>query len=133
AEFGGGYFAEDTAAYYKKFQRPVPDVHAIAVDAPAYTLKQILALPKLKRTEELDYSIEVMMDVQVIAGLCPKASISVYFSTFDQRGWIDLLNQVITARPVALSISWGLADDDGSWSANAIAAITDRLNAARLL
>jgi kumamolisin len=133
AEFGGGYFADDTAAYCNKFGRPTPDVTAIAVDAPAFTLQQILALPPQQRREEFGASGEVMMDVQVIAGLCPKASISVYFSTFDQRGWVDLLDQVITARPVTLSISWGLAEDDGSWSANAITAINDRLNAARLL
>lgn len=133
AEFGGGYFPDDTIAYCNKFQRPVPNVQPIAVDAPAFTLQQILHLPPQQRREELGASGEVMMDVQIIAGLCPKASISVYFSTFDQRGWVDLLNTVIAARPVALSISWGLAEDDPSWSANAISAINDRLNAARLL
>ena len=74
-----------------------------------------------------------MMDVQIIAGLCPKAEITVYFSTFDQGGWVDLLNAVIAARPVVLSVSWGLAEDDPGWSKNAVAAIDDRLNAARLL
>ncbi len=133
AEFGGGYFASDTTAYCNKFQRPVPNVQAIAVDAPALTLQQILALPPPQRREELGASGEVMMDVQIIAGLCPKANISVFFSTFDQRGWVDLLNQVIGARPVTLSISWGLAEDDPGWSANAVAAINDRLNAVRLL
>jgi kumamolisin len=133
AEFGGGYFQDDLVAYCTKFNRPVPNVQAISVDAPAYTLQQILALPKQQRGDELDNSVEVMMDVQVIAGLCPKANISVYFSTFDQRGWVDLLNQVIAARPVAVSISWGLAEDDPGWSSNAVKAINDRLNAARLL
>lgn len=133
AEFGGGYFASDMVAYCNKYQRPVPNVTAIAVDAPAYTLQQILALPKQQRTDELGDSVEVMMDVQIVAGLCPKADISVYFSSFDQRGWVDLLNQVIAARPVALSVSWGLAEDDPSWSANALTAINDRLNVARLL
>jgi kumamolisin len=133
AEFGGGYFADDTVAYCTKFGRPTPNVKAVAVDAPAFTLQQILAMPGPQRREQLGFSGEVMMDVQVIAGLCPKANISVYFSTFDQRGWVDLLDQVIAARPVALSISWGLAEDDGSWSSNAITVINDRLNAARLL
>jgi kumamolisin len=133
AEFGGGYFADDTAAYCAKFGRTIPTVKAIAVDAPAFTLQQILALPRPQRREQLGFSGEVMMDVQVMAGLCPKANISVYFSTFDQRGWVDLLDQVTAARPVTLSISWGLAEDDGSWSSNAITAINDRLNAARLL
>jgi kumamolisin len=133
AEFGGGYFSDDVTAYCTKFQRQAPNVQAIAVDAPAYTLQQTLALPSQQRREVLGDSVEVMMDVEIIAGLCPQASISVYFSTFDQRGWVDLLNQVIAARPVALSCSWGLAEDDPSWSANALAAIDDRLNAARLL
>ena len=120
AEFGGGYFADDTAAYCNKFQRPTPNVKTVAVDAPAFTLQQILALPPRQRKEQLDTSIEVMMDVQIIAGLCPKADISVYFSTFDQGGWVDLLDAVIAAKPAVLSISWGLAEDDPGWSANAV-------------
>jgi kumamolisin len=133
AEFGGGYFADDVAAYCNKFQRPTPNVQAVSIDAPAYTLQQTMALPPQQRREVLGDSVEVMMDVEIIAGLCPKASISVYFSSFDQRGWVDLLNRVITARPVALSCSWGLGEDDPSWSANAVQAIDDRLSAARLL
>jgi kumamolisin len=133
AEFGGGYFADDVAAYCQKFQRAVPQIQAVSIDAPAYTLKQVLALPPQDRKEAMNESIEVMMDVEIIAGLCPKASIFVYFSTFDQRGWVDLLNKVIAAKPVALSCSWGLAEDDPGWSASAVAAIDDRLNVARLL
>ena len=133
AEFGGGFFADDVTAYCNKFQRSVPNVQAVAIDAPAYTLQQALALPPQQRREVLGDSVEVMMDVEIVSGLCPKASISVYFSSFDQRGWVDLLNKVIAAKPVALSCSWGLAEDDPSWSANAVDAIDDRLNAARLL
>ena len=133
AEFGGGYFDSDVTAYCSKFQRKVPAINAISVDAPAYTLAQILALPKKQRADELDNSIEVMMDVEIVAGLCADAEISVYFSTFDQQGWVDLLDKVIAARPTVLSVSWGLAEDDPSWSASAINAIDNRLNAARLL
>ena len=133
AEFGGGYFASDVTAYCTKFSRPVPQIQTVAVDAPAYTLAQILALPKQKRAEQLDESIEVMMDVEIVAGLCAGADISVYFSTFDQRGWVDLFDKVIQAKPVVVSVSWGLAEDDSSWSASARAAIDNRLNTARLL
>src|SRR5262249_17022671 len=134
AEFGGGYFDSDTIAYCNKFGRPKPNISAIAIDAPAYTLQQILALPPQQKRDALNESGEVMLDVQIIAGLCPQADISVYFSSFDQRGWVDLINQAIADRPVVLSVSWGWAEDDpGQWSANAINAINDRLNAARLL
>ncbi len=133
AEFGGGYFADDVTTFATKFQRPVPSVSAVPVDAPAYTLQQIYALPPDQRNDQLGNSIEVMMDVEIIAGLCPRANISVYFSTFDQQGWIDLLNAVISANPVVLSVSWGLAEDDPGWSANARTAINNQLNTARLL
>ena len=133
AEFGGGYFDDDIRAYCAKFGRTIPNVRPVAVDAPAYTLRQILALPLDQRKAALGKSTEVMLDVEVVAGLCPAATISVYFSTFDEQGWVDLLNEVVTTRPVVLSCSWGLAEEDPNWSAGAIASICDRLNAARLL
>jgi kumamolisin len=133
AEFGGGYFDQDLAAYCAKFNRRVPAVQAISVNRPAYTLQQILQLPARKRRQELGDSIEVNMDVQVIAGLCPSSNINVYFATFDQKGWVDLLNRAITDRPVALSVSWGLPEDDPAWSKAARDAITERLTAAALL
>jgi kumamolisin len=140
AEFGGGYFPQDLKAYCKNFQRPVPNVQVIEIGprGRAYTLNELLAIkdPEL-RHRKLDESFEVMMDVEIIAGLCPKASISVYFSTFDQDGWVNLLDRVIHSNPapVVLSISWGRAEDhpDKLWSDEAIRAINDRLNLARLL
>ena len=68
AEFGGGYFADDAQAYCDKFQRPTPNIQAIGLDAPAFTLQQILALPRPQKKEQLGDAGEVMMDVQVIAG-----------------------------------------------------------------
>jgi kumamolisin len=133
AEFGGGYFAEDTQAYCAKFGRPVPGIEPVAVDAPALTLQQILLLPLDKRKAALGDATEVMLDVEIIAGLCPAATISVYFSTFDEQGWVDLLDAIIEAKPVVLSCSWGLAEEDPGWSSSAQASINDRLNAARLL
>jgi kumamolisin len=135
AEFGGGYFKEDMKAYCNKFGRPTPKVRPIPVDAPAYTLLDILNIqnPELRKLQ-LDESFEVMMDVEIIGGLCPKASISVFFSTFSHDGWIHLLERVIAARPIpaALSISWGHAEDDW-WTVNAIHDINNKLNIIRLL
>ena len=133
AELGGGYFAEDVTEFCAKYSRPTPNIQAVAVDAPAYTLAQILALPKTQKKLQLDYSGEVMMDVEIVAALCAKADITVYFSTFDQQGWVDLLDRVIAAVPVVLSVSWGLAEDYDGWSQSARAAVDNRLNAARLL
>jgi kumamolisin len=133
AEFGGGYFVSDAQAYCAKFGRPTPNIVAKAVDAPAYTWQQVQALPASQKRQALGDSVEVMMDVQIVAGLCTGAAITVYFSSFDQQGWVDLLGAVLTAPPVALSCSWGLAEEDPGWSSNAVTAIDDRLNALRLL
>lgn len=140
AEFGGCCLGNDVIAYCNNFRlpNPYPYVHVIQVDDAPYTLQDILAIPDpTPRRDALEESAEVTMDAEIIAGLCPKANISIYFSTFDERGWVDLLDRVITADPipVALSISWGSAEDDkdDKWSSMGIDAINDRLNLARLL
>ena len=136
AQFGGCYWENDVTAYCNNLGLHPPDVHVIQVDDAPYTLRDILAIPDpTPRQDALEESCEVTMDVEIIAGLCPNASISIYFSTFDERGWVDLLGKVITAdpTPVALSISWGDPEDGKQWSKSAIRAINDRLNLARLL
>lgn len=133
AEFGGGYFPDDLNAFCVKHNRRVPTVNIVEVNLKALTLQEIKKLPKDQQIAELDMTGEVMMDVQIVAGLCPKAAISVYFATFDQKGWVDMLDRVIKARPVTVSISWGLAEDSSDWSDAARTAVNDRLHAAALL
>jgi len=127
-EFGGGYFEEDLAAFCAKYNLPEATVDAISVNAPAYTLAQIKALPQAQQQEALDDSMEVNMDVQIVASLCPAAEISVYFATFDQKGWVDLLNKVVESRPIALSVSWGMPEDSSDWTTSARNAINKRFN-----
>jgi kumamolisin len=136
AEFGGGYFQDDLQSYCTKFNRQIPHVQIQSVNLPAYTLAQIQQLPSQQQKAELYAATEVMMDVQIIAGLCPGATIIVYFATFDQKGWIDLLNQVVAgnpAKPVALSVSWGMAEDNLDWAEGARDAINKSLQAAAML
>ena len=37
-----------------------------------------------------------MLDIEVVAGLCPKATIAVYFSRWSEKGWVDNLDAVLT-------------------------------------
>jgi kumamolisin len=133
AQFGGGYLKDDLHAYCKRFGRQPPKVKRISVGAPAYTLKKILKIPNPDlRKFKLEQSFEVMMDAELIGGLCPKANISVYFSPDTQQGWADLLDKVIAAKPtpVALSISWGRAEDEGWWTVDGIDRVNDLLSEA---
>ena len=127
AEFGGGYVASDLKAYCKQYGLHMPDVRAISVNSPAYTLSQMKKLKRMEREQELLCTDEVMLDTEIIAGLCPYAKISIYFATFDQKGFVDLLNKVIADRPVVLSMSWGVTEDASDWSTVARAAINERL------
>jgi kumamolisin len=137
AEFGGGYFASDLRAFCAKQGTPVPRVTAVGVNgAPVLTLAQIRQLPQQQQQQQLDDSVEVNMDVQIVAGLAPGAEQIVYFSSFDEQGWVDLIDQLVAGKPAAvatLSVSWGLAEDDPNWSQAALQAIDQRLQAAAAL
>lgn len=128
AEFGGGYFDEDLTEFCARNGRSKPTVQTVPLGAPALTLDQILALPPHERDSQLEDSGEVMMDVEIVAGLCPAADILVYFAPFTQKGWVDLLDAIIKdaadGTPLTVSISWGYPEDvaDGL-SAAAIQAI----------
>ena len=54
---------------------------------------------------------EVMLDVEVVAGVCPKAHIVVYFASWSEQGWITILDAAVqddnTNNSGVISISWG--------------------------
>ena len=62
----------------------------------------------------LGESHEVMMDVQIVAGLCPKANIRCYFAPFDQKG-LDRSARPCRLRsipPLSRSVSAGASAED---------------------
>ncbi|RQR53021.1 hypothetical protein DIE21_10655 [Burkholderia sp. Bp9140] len=121
AEFGGAVFKQDLATFAQRFGIATPKI-------------EIKALLTKQDPTDLDTSSEVNMDVQIVAGLCPAAEITVYFATFTQEGFIRMMDAVIADRPVVLSVSYGVSEDDlHTWSATALGAIDRRLNAARLI
>jgi len=136
AEFGGSYFPDDVQAFCQKYGRPVPKITTVPVGVPVLTLAEIRKLPADKQNIVLDDSVEVMMDAEIVASLCSGAEINVYFAAFTEKGWVDLINAVITAKPsppTALSISWGLAEDSPDWSGAALTEINRRFQVASML
>ena len=80
----------------------MPRVTPVGVNGTqVLTLAQIQQLPQQQRTQQLEDSVEVNMDVQIVAGLAPGADQIVYFSSFDEQGWVDLLNEVIAGTPAS--------------------------------
>jgi kumamolisin len=123
-EFGGGYFPSDLAAFCKAAKVSVATVVPISVDhAP---------------TDQQDGAEgEVMLDIEVVAGACPRATIPVYFSQFTEKGWVDVLDAAIhdqEHKPTVISISWGNAEDNATtWTNQAITQINEALKEAALL
>lgn len=132
AEFGGGYFPDDVRKFCETHGRAVPKIETVPVGATPLTSAQIAALSAEAQGPALGESHEVMMDVEIVAGLCVGARISLLFAPFDQKGWIDLLDRVVAADPppVTACVSWGLAEDSPDWSSAAVDAINQRLEAA---
>jgi len=123
-EFGGGYFADDLARFGQAAGlASLPTVVPISVD-------------KMPTDTNDEATGEVMLDVEVLAGLCPNATIPVWFSQFSEKGWIDALDAALhdpKYKPQVLSISWGYAEDVSVWTASAVHQVNEALQEAALM
>ncbi len=130
------YLPDDVTKFCAEQGRPAPTVNIVPVNLAPLTLAQLQQLPSQLQNVAADETGEVMMDIEIVAALCPKANINVYFASFDQKGWVDLLTQVTAghpALPVTLSVSWGEAEDLPDWSDAARQAINAGLQAAAMV
>jgi len=122
-EFGGGYFASDLQQFCKLAGVGMPKVVVVSADGISTSRKD-------------GAEGEVMLDVEVVAGICPKATIAVYFAHFTEHGWIAALDAVThdkTNNPSVVSISWGFAEDAFIWTRQAMAQVNEMLKEAALL
>jgi kumamolisin len=72
-----------------------------------------------------------MLDIEIVAALCPKAKIVVLFSDFSEDGWIANIDAILAdpTSPTIVSVSYGLAEGTDIWTQNAIDQINDTLQA----
>jgi kumamolisin len=83
-----------------------------------------------------DATGEVMLDVEIAAGLCPKAKIVVYFAEWGDQGWISALDAANSDEendPGVISVSWGLSEGQmwargQGWTPSAIHSVNESLN-----
>lgn len=129
-EFGGGVETADVTAYFTKIGQPAPSVTVVPVDGVS-----------TDPTADPDATGEVMLDVDVAGALGGGAKVAVYFSTFDEKGMIDILSAVVadsTNDPSVVSISWGWAENQAfntsvTWSPAAMDHINQSFLAAAQL
>ncbi len=99
-ELGGGYRPKDLTAYFKQVGVPAPQVTAFPVDhgrnAP---------------TNANSADGEVMLDIEVVGAVAPKARIVVYFTAnTTDKDFLDAITNAVHDKvnnPGVISISWG--------------------------
>ncbi len=112
-ELGGGYEQSDLDAYFQGLGITGPTVTAIGVDGADNVPGQ----------DPNGADPEVLLDIEVIGAIAPKANIVVYFAPNTDDGFIDAVTQAAHAdpAPVAISISWGQSED--AWTASSRTAL----------
>ena len=125
-ELGGQYIASDLAEFAQ--------VTGLGVPPKVVTIQVETESPQ--DSNDPDAIGECMLDVEVVAGVCPKATLAVYFSNFTEKGWVDALDAALhdkTNKPSVLSISYGLAESTSIWTGQAMTAINDTMKEAAAL
>ena len=99
-ELGGGYRPADLTAYFKQIGVPAPQVTAVSVDKG-----------RNHPTTASSADGEVMLDIEVVAAIAPKAKIAVYFTAnATDRDFLDAITRAVhdtVNKPSVISISWG--------------------------
>jgi kumamolisin len=122
-EFGGGFFPADLKHFCSVAGVREPDVVTLSVDGTPTNAKD-------------GAEAEVMLDVEVVTGVCPDANLVVYFGSWSEQGWIAVLDAAIHDAkndPSVLSISWGNAEDADNWTEQARNAVNASLKDAVML
>jgi kumamolisin len=116
-EFGGGYFPDDLQEFCKMANIAVPTVKPISTDGISTSAKD-------------GAEGEVMMDIEVVGGVCPQSTIVVYFANWTEQGWITALDAAIQDKvnnPGVISVSWGAPEDTDIWTKQAMKQINQTL------
>jgi PKD repeat protein len=107
-ELGGGYSMSDLTAYLTYLGIPgTPNVTAVSIDGGT------------NNTGDVGSSYEVILDIEVIMAIVPKAHINVYFAPNSDQGFYDALSAAINNNN-AVSISWVASET--FWAANTMTA-----------
>jgi kumamolisin len=116
-EFGGAYLPSDLQMFCDCCGIDMPQVKPISADGTP--------------TSRNDSATgEVMLDIEVVAGVCPKATIVVYFAQFSVQGWIAALDAAIhdaESNPGVVSVSWGYPETYDIWTPQAMQQVNESL------
>ncbi len=101
---GGGYYKSDILFY----------LSWLGIDATDFQITDVSVDAALNQPGLNDsYDTECALDIQIIAGICPKSHIYVYFAPNTESGFYNAIYQAgIIDQRDAISISWGASESE---------------------
>ena len=122
-EFGGGYKSSDLSNFFRQIAVTAPTITAVSVDGTSNQPTPGADSP----------DVEVDLDIEMVGGVAPGASIVVYFAPFTEQGWVDVITTALNDtvhKPSVISISWGFAEGNDIWTPQAIQAVDQAFQSA---
>ena len=108
-ELGGGYVLSDIITYFSQLGiSSYPNITSVSVDGATNNPADMSGA-----------NIEVILDIEVIAAIVPKAAIFVYFGPNSYQGFYNAISAAINGGCNIISISWGAPESN--WSLNTLA------------
>jgi kumamolisin len=112
-ELGGGYVQADLNHYFTMLGiSGTPQVTAVSVNGA-----------KNFPTDPSGASDEVVLDIEIIAALVPKADIRVYFAPNTDAGFYNAIARAMAEKCSVISISWG--GPESSWSRSSLSSFNN--------
>ena len=104
---GGTYLTSDMEAFWAllELDGPMPQVNYVRADSRTTSAPD---QPITSQTERA--SQENTLDIQIIMGLAPKASITVYFASNSLLGFYYAFSRAIADNNAVISCSWGIPE-----------------------
>ena len=103
-ELGGGYSMKDIQTYCSNLGIAPPSVTAVSIDGATNS----------PTGDDNGPDSEVLLDIEIVGTVAPKAQILVYFAPNTDAGFVDATNTAVhgQAEPGVVSISWGSAESE---------------------
>jgi len=123
-ELGGGYVPADLQTYFAAQGAGAVQVSAVSVDGASNAPTGSPNGP----------DGEVMLDIEVVGSIAPRAKIVVYFAPNTDAGFLDAVTTAIhdtTNSPSVLSISWG--GPESTWTSQAKTAMDSAFQVAAMM
>jgi kumamolisin len=107
APHGSGFRLSELHTYFQSLGVPTPEVSVVSVDGGVNK-------PGTNPNDPQCADGEVMLDIEVIGAIAPKAKLVVYFAPNTVQGFLDVISHAVhdnVNNPSVISLSWGAAED----------------------